>query len=60
VGLTNLAALVATDASALYARNVLDFMKLIVGPEGELAIQHDDEIVTACMMCTDGKVLRSA
>jgi NAD(P) transhydrogenase subunit alpha len=60
VGLTNLAALVATDASALYARNVLDFMKLIVGPEGELAIQHDDEIVTACMMCTDGKLLRSA
>ena len=29
VGLTNLPALLATNASALYARNVLDFLKLI-------------------------------
>ena len=29
VGETNLPALVAADASALYARNVLDFLKLI-------------------------------
>jgi NAD(P) transhydrogenase subunit alpha len=60
VGLSNLAALVPTDASALYSRNVQDFMKLITGAEGELAIQHDDEIITACLMCMDGKVLRSA
>ena len=30
VGETNLPALVAADASALYARNVLDFLKLVI------------------------------
>jgi len=30
VGETNLASLVAADASALYARNVLDFLKLVI------------------------------
>jgi NAD(P) transhydrogenase subunit alpha len=36
VGETNLPALVAADASALYARNVLDFLKLVVTKEGTL------------------------
>ncbi|ARP86165.1 Re/Si-specific NAD(P)(+) transhydrogenase subunit alpha [Bordetella genomosp. 9] len=48
VGLTNLPALVPTDASALYARNLLEFMKLIVDRDGALAIQWEDEIVTGC------------
>ena len=52
VGLTNLPALVPTDASALYARNLLDFMKLIVDKSGALAIQREDEIVAACMRRT--------
>ncbi|NYT64026.1 Re/Si-specific NAD(P)(+) transhydrogenase subunit alpha [Alcaligenaceae bacterium] len=60
IGYSNLPALVATDASALYARNVLDFMKLIANADGQLAIQQDDEIISACLMCADGKVSRSA
>lgn len=60
VGHSNLASMLATDASALYARNIIDFMKLITNENGELAIQFDDEIVAACLMCNDGKVLRSA
>jgi H+-translocating NAD(P) transhydrogenase subunit alpha len=59
VGETNLPALVATDSSALYARNLLDFLKLIVTKEGALAIPADDDIVTACMVTRDGQVLRS-
>src|SRR5690606_17133810 len=49
IGLSNLPALVAHDASALYARNVLDFMKLIVNAEGQPHINTDDEIVAACL-----------
>ena len=60
VGLSNLPALVPADASALYARNLLDFMKLVCNAEGELALQHDDEIITACQVCADGKLTRSA
>jgi H+-translocating NAD(P) transhydrogenase subunit alpha len=59
VGETNLPALVATDSSALYARNVLDFLKLIATKEGTLAIPTDDDIVTACMVTQGGQVLRS-
>jgi NAD(P) transhydrogenase subunit alpha len=49
VGETNLAGLVAADASALYARNVLDFLKLIITKEGALP-GLDDDIVAACLM----------
>jgi NAD(P) transhydrogenase subunit alpha len=58
IGEPNLAALVAADASALYARNVLDFLKLIVDKEAKLAINLDDEIVAATLLCTRGEVLR--
>ena len=50
VGETNLASLVAADASALYARNVLDFVKLITGEGGAFVIPADDDIVTACLV----------
>lgn len=60
IGLTNLPGLVATDASALYARNILDFLKLIINADGALAIQRDDEIVSACLVCEGGNVTRGS
>ena len=59
VGETNVPALVAADASALYARNLLDFMKLIVSKEGALNIDMQDDIVAACLMTQGGQVLRA-
>ncbi|MEB0080073.1 Re/Si-specific NAD(P)(+) transhydrogenase subunit alpha [Pseudomonas sp. CCI3.2] len=58
IGYTNLPAMVAADASALYARNLLDFMKLLFTEEGQLQINLEDDIVTACLMCRDGQVIR--
>ncbi|MEO7128405.1 MAG: Re/Si-specific NAD(P)(+) transhydrogenase subunit alpha [Rhodoferax sp.] len=58
VGETNLPALVAADASALYARNVLDFLKLILPKEGVLKIDLEDDIVAACLMTQGGQVRR--
>ena len=58
VGETNLAALVAADASALYARNVLDFLKLILPKDVGLKIDIEDDIVAACRMTQDGQVTR--
>ncbi len=58
IGLTDLPGLVATDASALYARNIQDFLKLIINADGALAIQRDDEIVAACLVCEGGNVAR--
>ena len=58
VGETNLPALVAADASSLYARNVLDFLKLILPKEGGLTIDLEDDIVAACRVTQDGQVTR--
>lgn len=59
IGHTNVAALVAADASALYARNLFDFLKLIITKEGELKIDMEDDIVAACLMTQAGKVTRA-
>jgi H+-translocating NAD(P) transhydrogenase subunit alpha len=58
VGYTNLASMVAADASALYARNLLDFMKLVIDKDAKFVIPADDDIVTACLMCRDGQAVR--
>ncbi len=58
VGETNLAAMVAADASALYARNVLDFLKLIINKDGALHVDMEDDIVAACLMAQGGEVKR--
>lgn len=58
VGETNLPALVAADASSLYARNVLDFLKLIITKEGGLSVDLEDDIVAACLMTHNGEVKR--
>jgi H+-translocating NAD(P) transhydrogenase subunit alpha len=56
IGAVNIPASVATDASALYARNLLDFMKLITTKEGALHLNVEDEIVAACLMCHGGEI----
>jgi len=60
VGETNLAAMVGADASALYARNVLDFLKLIVNKDGTLHVDMEDDIVAACLMTQSGEVKRKS
>ena len=60
IGETNLPATVPADASALYARNLLDFLKLIVDKEARLVIPSDDDIVSACLMTQGGEVKRKA
>jgi NAD(P) transhydrogenase subunit alpha len=59
-GYTNLASMVAADASALYARNLFDFLKLIVTKEGTLNIDLADDIVAATLLARDGQVTRKA
>jgi NAD(P) transhydrogenase subunit alpha len=58
VGETNIPALVAADSSSLYARNVLDFLKLVFTKEGAFQVPMDDDIVAACLMTQGGEVRR--
>ncbi|TDN67541.1 Re/Si-specific NAD(P)(+) transhydrogenase subunit alpha [Paraburkholderia sp. BL10I2N1] len=59
-GYTNLASMVPADASSLYARNLLDFLKLIITKEGALNIDLADDIVAATLLARDGEVTRKA
>jgi NAD(P) transhydrogenase subunit alpha len=59
VGHTNLAAMLAADASALYARNVLNFVNLLVDPKsGTLKLDRADEIIEGSLVCIDGTVVK--
>lgn len=58
IGVANLPGLVATDASALYARNLLNFLNLILDTQtGELKIDREDEIIKGSLICTAGEII---
>jgi NAD(P) transhydrogenase subunit alpha len=59
VGFTNLAARIADDATALYARNLLSFAGLLI-KDGELRPDFDDEILKAALITRDGQVVHPA
>lgn len=59
VGWTNLPAMLAADASALYARNLLNFINLLVDPKtGELKLDREDEIIDGSLVCIDGAAVK--
>ena len=61
IGLTNLPALVAADASALYARNLFNFLQLLLDAKsGQLTINRDDEIIAGSLVCIGGEVVKKA
>ena len=58
VGIANLPGLVAADASSLYARNLINFMPLVLDPDtGEFNLNTEDEIVAATLVCTGGELV---
>ena len=59
IGLTNLPATVPFDASALYARNLYNFLALMLDPKsGEFKLDKEDEIIAGTMVCADGAVTK--
>ena len=61
LGHVNLAGRVAESASALYARNLFNFLEVLVDKEtGALDIDLEDEIVKGTLIVHDGKVVHPA
>lgn len=61
IGIANLPGLLATDASALYARNLLNFLNLMLDANtGELKINREDEIIAGTLVCAGGEVIKKA
>ncbi len=61
VGHLNVPSRLAADASALYARNLLNLLNLIIDKESkELAIDWEDEIIKSIALTKDGKIIHPA
>jgi len=58
VGITNIPALMATDASSLYARNLFNFITPMLQEDGGLHINREDEVVEAALLCTGGQFIK--
>jgi proton-translocating NAD(P)+ transhydrogenase subunit alpha len=61
MGYTNLPSRLAVDSSSLYARNLFNFVSLIVDKKtGALALNWDDEIVKGAGLTRDGQIVHPA
>jgi NAD(P) transhydrogenase subunit alpha len=59
IGYSNLPALAAADASALYARNLLNFLGLMLDMKsGAFNLNRDDEVVAGSLLAINGELAR--
>ncbi|MGH2643478.1 MAG: NAD(P) transhydrogenase subunit alpha [Chitinophagaceae bacterium] len=56
IGNSNLPSEMASDASKLYGKNVLNFLKLIIDKDGNLNLNFQDELVSGTCITYDGKI----
>jgi NAD(P) transhydrogenase subunit alpha len=56
----NLPSEMPEHASALYARNVLALLELMLDESGELALNFDDEIIAGACIVRDGEIVNEA
>lgn len=57
IGFKNIPSRLATDSSALYSRNILNLVSLLVSKEGTLSINMDDDILKGIVLTRDGEVV---
>ena len=61
IGYANYPARVPTDTSALYARNLYNFISpMIDGESGSIAIDWDDEVIKGALLTRGGSVVNAA
>ncbi len=56
IGQSNYPAKKPIDASRMFGKNVLNFMKLIIGKEGELNLNFEDDIVKGTCITNKGEI----
>jgi NAD(P) transhydrogenase subunit alpha len=61
IGYTNYPSHIPSDASKLYARNLLNFITLLYNKEEKkINLNFDDEIINSCIITHDSKVINKA
>lgn len=56
IGNSNLPATMPSDASKLYGKNVLNFLQLIIVPEGRVNLNFSDNLVKGTCITFDGEI----
>jgi NAD(P) transhydrogenase subunit alpha len=57
IGNSNLPASMPSDASKLYAKNVFNFLKLLLTKEGSLHLDFDDDIIKGACITHNGEIV---
>jgi H+-translocating NAD(P) transhydrogenase subunit alpha len=57
IGNSALASTMPSDASKLYGKNVLNFLNLITGKEGNLNLNFEDDLVKGCCITHNGEIV---
>jgi NAD(P) transhydrogenase subunit alpha len=57
IGNSALAAAMPADASKLYSKNVLNFLKLIIDKEGALNLNFEDDLVKGTCIVYGGDIV---
>jgi NAD(P) transhydrogenase subunit alpha len=57
VGNSDLPSQVPADASKLYGKNVLNFLKLIINDEGKLNLNFEDDLVSGACITHNGEIV---
>jgi H+-translocating NAD(P) transhydrogenase subunit alpha len=60
VGPVGLPSTMADHASSLYARNVQALLKVMVGEEGELKLDFEDEVLKGACITHEGEIVHEA
>jgi NAD(P) transhydrogenase subunit alpha len=55
--LFNIPSRLSADASALYAKNILNFLTPMMNAEKQFAVNWQDEIISATVLTRDGAVV---
>ena len=58
IGYTNIPSLLSADASSLYARNMVEFVQLLVDENKNVVINIDDELVKGSLITKDGETFK--
>ena len=57
IGAGNLASSLPSDASKLYGRNVLNFLKLLINKDGAIELDLTDDIISSTCITNGGKII---
>ncbi len=56
LGFDNISSRIATDSSALYARNLMNLIGILQNKEGQIALNMDDDIIKATVLTKSGQI----